>query len=123
VTAHPAALVLDDHQPRYVTAATPPTAMVRCCCDVTVQWCGRGGGEDGVSEDLDPPPGRGAVMWGLRMADGRILACMDGEEAVRSRAVWWELGENVDVVTCRALDETGEACTPWHAAGPLKVTS
>jgi hypothetical protein len=39
VTAHPAALVLDDHQPRYVTAATKPAAMVRCSCDVTVQWC------------------------------------------------------------------------------------
>jgi hypothetical protein len=39
VTAHPAALVLDDHQPVYVTAATPPTAMVRCSCNATVQWC------------------------------------------------------------------------------------
>jgi hypothetical protein len=39
VTAHPAALVLDDHQPVYVTAATPPTAMVRCSCKATVQWC------------------------------------------------------------------------------------
>jgi hypothetical protein len=39
VTAHPAALVLDDHQPVYVTAATPHTAMVRCSCNTTVQWC------------------------------------------------------------------------------------
>jgi hypothetical protein len=76
-----------------------------------------------VSEDLARPPGRGAVMWGLRMADGRVLDCMDGEDAVRSRAVWRELGEDVDVVSCRTLDETGEACTPWRAAGPLKVTT
>jgi hypothetical protein len=39
MTAHPAALVLDDHQPVYVTAATAPTAMVRCSCNTTVQWC------------------------------------------------------------------------------------
>jgi hypothetical protein len=39
MTTHPAALVLADHQPVYVTAATPPTATVRCSCNATVQWC------------------------------------------------------------------------------------
>jgi hypothetical protein len=39
VTAHPAALVLDDHQPVYVSASTKPAAMVRCSCKATVQWC------------------------------------------------------------------------------------
>jgi phosphoribosyl-ATP pyrophosphohydrolase len=39
VTAHPAALVLADHQPVYVSASTKPAAMVRCSCNATVQWC------------------------------------------------------------------------------------
>jgi hypothetical protein len=39
VTAHPAALVLADHQPVYVTASTQPGSTVRCSCDTTVQWC------------------------------------------------------------------------------------
>jgi endonuclease/exonuclease/phosphatase (EEP) superfamily protein YafD len=39
VTAHPAGLVLADHQPVYVTASTQPAAMVRCSCKATVQWC------------------------------------------------------------------------------------
>jgi hypothetical protein len=37
---HPAALVLADHQPRYVTASTKPAAPVRCCSDDWEgQWC------------------------------------------------------------------------------------
>lgn len=39
---HPAALVLADHQPRYVTASTKPAAPVRCDsdeCDWEGQWC------------------------------------------------------------------------------------
>jgi hypothetical protein len=39
VSIHPAALVLDDHLPVYVSASTKPTAMVRCSCNATVQWC------------------------------------------------------------------------------------
>jgi hypothetical protein len=37
VTANPAALVLADHQPVYVTAATQPGSTVRCCCG---EWAG-----------------------------------------------------------------------------------
>jgi hypothetical protein len=37
---HPAALVLADHQPRYVTASTKPVAPVRCVSDDWEgQWC------------------------------------------------------------------------------------
>jgi hypothetical protein len=37
MTAHPAALVLTDHQPVYVTASTQPGSTVRCCCG---EWAG-----------------------------------------------------------------------------------
>jgi hypothetical protein len=76
-----------------------------------------------VSEDLDPPPGRGAVMWGLRMPDGRVLAVHPGEDPLRVRAIWEELGQGVDVVNCRALDDTGATRTPWRAAQLLTVTT
>jgi hypothetical protein len=40
VTAHPAALVLADHQPVYVTASTQPGSTVRCCCGKWAEpWC------------------------------------------------------------------------------------
>jgi hypothetical protein len=40
VSIHPAALVLADHQPVYVTASTQPGSTVRCCsCDWTGPWC------------------------------------------------------------------------------------
>jgi hypothetical protein len=76
-----------------------------------------------VSEDLDPPPGRGAVMWGLRTPDGDVLPVHPGEDVLRVRAIWEELGQGVDVVNCRALDDTGATRTPWRAAQLLKVTT